>query len=206
LQPPRFFSPDIFSGGIKMIWQQALQQVSSLLGIPAQWLDSLIAFESNRNPTAKAAIPYNLSLVKQGKATPEYARGLIQFIKPTAQALGFKDQNELVEKYPDAADQLTGPVYNYLKQFKPFPWKQSFYMAVFYPEARNWPPGQRFPSYVTDSNPKIKTPQDYIDLIDKKKRNSGASAALLIIAAIAIVYFYLNKGDKNGRENESRPE
>lgn len=190
-----------------MIWQQALQQVSSLLGIPAQWLDSLIAFESNRKPTIKAAIPYNLSLVKQGKATPEYARGLIQFIKPTAQALGFKDQNELVEKYPDAADQLTIPVYNYLKQFKPFPTKQSFYMAVFYPAARNWPPLQSFPSYVTDSNPKIKTPKDYVDLIDKKKiAITGASAALLIFAAIAIVYFYLNKEDKNGRENESRPE
>jgi hypothetical protein len=35
-------------------------------------------------------------------------------------------------------------------------------MAVFYPVARNWPLTKRFPKNVTESNPTIETPYDYI--------------------------------------------
>lgn len=38
-------------------------------------------------------------------------------------------------------------------------------MAVFFPEAINWPPGQSFPAVVTQNNPGIYTPADYAALV-----------------------------------------
>lgn len=146
----------------------ALEQVAALLDTQPDWLNSLISFESNSNPQARAGVPYNIDAVNRYGATPLYARGLIQFIDTTAQALGFLNASDLVAKYPDYETQLLGPVYRYLKQFKPFPTKQSLYMAVFYPAARNWTPETVFPDTVRRANPNINTVKDYINFVEKK--------------------------------------
>ena len=141
--------------------QKALDQTANLLGVPSDWLNALIDFESSWNPLAKN--------------DTTGARGLIQFLNKTAQILGYLSADDLVNKYPSSPTQLNGPVYQYLKQYKPFPTKQSLYMAVFYPAARTWTPDTTFPANVRAVNPNIDTVQDYIDHVEgkavKKKNN-----------------------------------
>jgi len=175
--------------------KKALEQTAGLLNVPAAWLDSLIAFESNWNPLARNKI--------------SGARGIIQFMHKTAQGLGYNNADDLILKNPTAAKQLTGPVYQYLKQYKPFPTKQSLYMAVFYPVARTWTPSTVFPDTVRNANPNITTVQDYIDFVEKKalkkKTETGATAALIMIAAAFVMYKTLtkSKGKKWTREESA---
>ena len=151
--------------------QKALDQTAALLAIPSEWLKALIDFESSWNPAARNA--------------STGARGLIQFLPKTAQALGYLNADDLVLKFPTAAAQLKTPVYAYLKQFKPYPTKQSLYMAVFYPAARSWPTTAFFPDTVRKANPNIDTVQNYIDHVEKKKiiKTAGTGAAALAIVA-----------------------
>ena len=170
--------------------QKALDQTANLLAIPAQWLNDLINFESSFNPLAKNKITG--------------ARGLIQFLHKTAQSLGFLNADDLVNKYPGVASQITGPVYQYLKKFKPFPNKQSLYMSVFYPAARTWTPDTTFPANVRAANQNIDTVQDYIDHVegkaDKKKTALSAAGFFIIAGALFLTYKQFNK-----RKNRSWP-
>lgn len=168
----------------------ALLSVAASLNIPPDWLYNLIKFESNWNPKAKSGMPYNKSKLDSGVDTvPKYARGLLQFIDSTAQSLGYKNSLDLVTKNPTIEGQLFFPVLKYLKQFQPFPTKQSLYMSVFYPVARKWPESREFPPYVQSANPNIRTVGDYVRKIDSVSStliNKGV-LTILIVAGIIII-------------------
>lgn len=161
----------------------ALDTVSKLLEVNPSWLFALIQFESAGNPAARNKITG--------------ARGLIQFMPATARELGFKDADDLVNKYPDFESQLLNPVYKYLKKYKPFPTKQSLYMSVFYPVARSWTPQSYFPAIVRKQNPNIDTVQDYINFVEKRyttKKIKSGGALLLIAGLIFVLYKIATKG------------
>jgi len=127
----------------------------------------LIDFESGWNP-----------LAKNPNST---ARGLIQFVDSTSRKLGYSDSSELVQLNPTITDQLP-IVKNYLMGFKPFYGKQSLYMSVFYPAARSWQTGKKFPESVRIANPGIDTVGDYMNKVDKKNNNFPASTVVLVAA------------------------
>lgn len=159
--------------------ETALKETAAKLGIPPEWLNALINFESAGNPQARNKI--------------SGARGLIQFMHSTARAMGFKDADDLVLKYPTYEAQLKKPVYDYLKPQAPFPTKQSLYMSVFYPVARKWTPETLFPALVRKQNPGIDTVQSYINKVEKiktiKKAAGGAAAAIIA----ALVFFLIKR-------------
>lgn len=173
--------------------ENALQDVAAALGVAPDSLKKLIAFESGFNPSAT------------NKFTG--ARGLIQFMPATARSLGFKDANDLVDRFPDAEGQLRGPVLQYLKKFAPFNSAQSLYMAVFYPAFRDVPPDTVFSDSVKKVNPGISTVQDYINKVEKKnvilsRQYSPAWFLLLpVLSAGAYLYFKF-KHLKGGGEND----
>lgn len=137
--------------------ESILLNLSNVLGVKRNDLFQLINFESaGWNPLARNKI--------------SGARGLIQFTHATAREMGFKDADELVNKYPTIESQLEFPVYNYLKKYTPFSNKQSLYLSVFYPKYRNYPPLTEFDDTVKSQNPGIITVQDYIDYVDGKKK------------------------------------
>lgn len=128
--------------------ETALKNAALILGVKRDHLFNLINFESRFNPMAM-----------NPKSS---AKGLIQFVDKSARKLGYTDSYDLILKNPTIETQLKNCVIPYLKQFMPFPTEQSLYMAVFYPVARNWPLTKQFPKNVTESNPTIETPYDYI--------------------------------------------
>lgn len=152
---------------------QLLNEISSYLNVDSDDLYRLIDFESNWNPWAKNSV--------------SSARGLIQFVDSTAIDLGFKSSLDLVNKNPTVLSQLK-VVFNYLKNFYPFNGTQSLYMSVFYPKARSWPSNKEFPVDVKISNPGISTPQDYIDLVNKKSK-SGTIGMTTALLAVAVFFF-----------------
>lgn len=154
---------------------KALQEVSASLGIDPNDLYRIIDFESKWNP--------------QAKNPNSSARGLLQFTDKTAQTLGYTDSLDLVTKNKSIESQLYFPVLQYLTKFKPFPNKQSLYMAVFYPTARNWPLNKEFPDTVKKVNPGIVTVADYINKIDKKTV-AGLSGGLLSLMVIGLLLFF----------------
>jgi hypothetical protein len=158
----------------------ALNDISKKLEVNPYWLYTLINFESKWLVNAK-----------NPKST---ARGLIQFIDSTAQNLGYKNSMDLVEKNPTIETQLKIPVYDYLKQYKPFPTKQALYMAVFYPGARLWPINAVFPENVRKNNPGINTVNDYINLVEKKNLSYGVN--FILISMLSLVIFLLNRKRK----------
>lgn len=144
---------------------EIITSVAGRLGIPPQWLDAIIAFESNYNPNAVSGIAYNQALVNQGKELQRFARGLIQFTDSTAQWLGFTDAIDLVIKNPDFVSQMENAVFPYLQKMSPFTSESDFYMAIFFPAYRKKDPSTPFPAYVVAVNPGIRTPQDYINRV-----------------------------------------
>lgn len=87
----------------------------------------------------------------------------------------------LVSKNPTRIAQLKGPVLEYLKMRSgslPFNGTdQDLYMAVFYPAYRRKPVNTQFPLKVLLSNPGIKTPGDYISLVNKKQASVKPTAS-----------------------------
>lgn len=175
-----------------MTREQAINDVAARLGVPAQWLDALIRFESNYNPLAKNPL--------------SSASGLIQFTDSTARSLGYGSATELVLSHPSFESQMAGPVLKYLSQFKPFPTKQSLYMAVFYPRYRDVPQNTAFPDSVKKVNPGINVVGDYIAKVEKKKLVKYSVFGFIIpIAAAALAVFFptikkeMEKYEKRGR-------
>jgi hypothetical protein len=166
---------------------EALNQAAKALGIPADWLDKLIAFESGWNPVAM-----------NPKTS---AKGLIQFVDSVARELGYTNSYDLIMKNQDAGKQLRGPVVEYLQKYAPYPTKQSLYMAVIYPAARYWDANKLFPPVTQNGkkvsfdtlNPGIKTPLDYINKVEgiKVKVASAISATLLLIGSV--VYLMMKR-------------
>jgi hypothetical protein len=141
--------------------ESLLGQLASILNVPRDNLYNLINFESAWNPLAR------------NKSSG--ARGLIQFMHKTAREMGFKDADDLVNKYPTIESQLEYPVYNYLKKYSPFSTKQSLYMSVFYPAYRNVRSDTVFNDQVKKQNSGIITVQDYVDLVEGKKKTHQVS-------------------------------
>jgi len=186
----------------------SLNSVSSALNVDPQWLYNVINAESAWNPLAVSSMPTNQYRLSKGLDTvPEYARGLIQFIDPTAQSLGFKDSQDLIDQYPDISSQLLGPVYAYFAKQTPFTDENDFYLSVFYPAGRGKPLDTVLPDSVRASNPNIVTLQDYINNVKKnfvQEVIQTASQAvetiksnpLIIIGFIAIIGFVILKNYK----------
>lgn len=153
-----------------------LQLIASRLNASPGDLYRLIQFESKWNP--------------QAKNPRSSARGLLQFTDSTAQSLGYKSSLDLVNKNKTVTDQLF-VVEKYLSRYAPFSGKQSLYMAVFYPAARNWHPAKLFPAAVQAVNPGIRNPSDYIRFVDG---NTVAKLALIpIIGGAVLLYLLLNR-------------
>jgi hypothetical protein len=161
----------------------ALKEVSAILGVNTDSLTKLINFESGFNPAARN--PFS------------GARGLIQFMPATARNMGFRDADEIVEKYPDAEKQLRGPVLKYLSSFKPFPTNQSLYMSVFYPAYRSSPVDTPFSENIRKQNPGINFVSDYINLVEKKTSKIiqlpkySFFAFLIPVSAVTLTALYL---------------
>jgi hypothetical protein len=155
----------------------ATAQVAKNLGIPTDWLDKLIQFESGWNPT----------IANKHSS----AKGLIQFTDSTAQSLGFSNSQDLINKNPDIISQLVGPVNQYLNQFKPFPTPQSLYMSVFYPAARSWSPDTMFPDTVRAVNPGITYVSDYVNRVNHAPliRTAINVSGLAVIALSTILAY-----------------
>lgn len=180
---------------------EIIKDVALKLGTQAQWLDALINFE-----TAGTYDP----LIQNFAGSS--ARGLIQVIDSTAQSVfGEADSAALVSKYPTFHSQMYNVVLPYLQQFAPFPSKQSLYMAVFFPAARNVPPQTTFRELYVKlygrekglskyaiferQNPGITTVQDYISFVDRRvKRDKlilAGRLSLLVAAAIGATGYAL---------------
>lgn len=135
------------------------------------WLIDLVNFESGINPKAR-----NLA----GSS----AKGLIQFMDSTAIGMGYANSQDLINKHPTIKSQLEGPVYDYLRPYSPFNTESQLYLSVFFPAARKYPTNTTFSKIYNDlygsrgpskykvferQNPGIKSPQDYINYVKKKK-------------------------------------
>lgn len=132
-----------------------LRSIAARLDVSYGDLFRLIDFESGFNPAA---------------SNPRSsARGLLQFIDASAQEMGYIDSRELVEENPTIKDQLP-LVEKYLNKFFPFNDRKDLFMSVFYPAYRRLPANTVFPAAVQSVNPGIVTIQDYIDLVDGKKK------------------------------------
>lgn len=158
---------------------KALNEVAESLDIQSADLYKLIDFE-----TAHTWNP----LIKNKNSS---ARGLLQFTDKTARSLGYKDSLDLVTKNNSIESQLYFPILKYLSRFKPFTTKQSLYMSVFYPDAKQWPLNKQFPDTVQAVNPGIKTVQDYINKVENKK--TTLSAGLILITFAALIFLMKGK-------------
>lgn len=169
---------------------RALVDISSRLGIPPKSLYILIRFESKWNPQALNRI--------------SGARGLIQFMPKTARSMGYIDSLDLVRRHPTIKNQLEGPVYNYLKAFKPFTGDQSLFFSVFYPKARTWPLYKSFPKYVQKVNPGIRTPADYMRKVYRASNLLFLPPFLILLGIGTILYItILEKGGKRGTSQKA---
>lgn len=158
--------------------ERVLNEISVLLQVLPDWLYKLIDFESGWNALARNPI--------------SSARGLLQFTDTTARRLFLMDDaDRIVEAFPDRISQLRGPVYQYLKDFSPFPSQQSLAMAVFYPKYRDVPADTLFPDSVLAVNPGIKTPADYLRKVYKDWTLPGAA---LVLVALGFIFLISQKG------------
>jgi hypothetical protein len=148
-----------------------LELISARLKALPEDLYKLINFESKWNPVAK-----------NPRST---ARGLLQFTDSTARSLGYKNSFDLVNKNPTVIDQLY-VVEKYLSRYSPFVNKQSLYMSVFYPAAQKWNMNQQFPEGIQLVNPGIKTPADYMSMVDGVKTSNRYFVP--IIGVIILLY------------------
>lgn len=163
----------------------ALNRVSKSLGIPSKSLYILINFESKWDPQAHNSL--------------SGARGLIQFMPGTAKKMGYHNSLDLVARYPTIKSQLEGPVYDYLKPFRPFKNDQSLFFSVFYPKARTWPLYKQFPPIVKQYNPGINTPADYMRKVYTSSGLQFLPPFLILIGIGTILYITIKRSKKGGK-------
>lgn len=164
--------------------KNALIRTASRLGVSPKQLYILINFESRWNPKAHNKL--------------SGARGLIQFMPGTAKKMGYYNSLDLVTRHPTVISQLEGPVYKYLKVYKPFTSDQSLFLAVFYPDARSWPIYKKFPKIVPLYNPGIYTPSDYIKKVYRSAGLPFIPPFLILIGIGTILYITIKRQKKGG--------
>jgi hypothetical protein len=150
----------------------ALTRLSAELGIPSEWLWNIINAESSWNPEAVNAA--------------SGAAGLIQFTNTTARSLGYGSAAQLVAAYPNAAEQLLGPVRQYMLRYAPYASEQSVYLAVFYPAARSWAIDAAFPQSVIEKNPSFHTVGDYVDWVKNRGLWQRLMNAAIVLSLLVI--------------------
>lgn len=167
-----------------------INQAARAIGTNPAWLDALINFETGGTYDPQIANPRSS------------ARGLIQLINASARDLGFADSTAAVTEYSDFESQMFNVVVPYFdlkarqEKIGSYGTKQALYMAVFYPAYWDKPANMPFPESVQQNNPGIRTPQDYIDFVDRRIKTETlainpwmpalvkiAGAGLLIYAA-----------------------
>jgi hypothetical protein len=171
--------------------ERALNETASRIGVLPWQLFTVIYSESRWNP--KASNPKSS------------AKGLIGFIDSTAQGLGYKSSQDLINKHPSIESQLRGPVLAYFtKVWKVKPNNLTDMVGVlFYPKFRN-EPNKLLPESVRKVNPGINTLNDYANIMVKnyeawRKRNPGMGSStntgvsLLSLGLIGYVAYYLTK-------------
>lgn len=174
---------------------EKIAEIASLLNIDPSWLDGVIYLESSYNPQARNSL--------------SGARGLIQIMDSTAQYMFNMPADTLIAKYPDFDSQMSNVVYPYFKRSMPFPTKQSLWMAVFFPAARNVPPDTTFQalyakypsagSYNTfvKQNPGILKVSDYVNMIERKitgKKVVTGAVTIMPVVILLVTFLILRKG------------
>lgn len=186
-----------------MTFPPALIDAAQVLGTAPEDLHALIQAESAWNPAA-----YN----------PSGAVGLLQFMPQTLKDYGLLSaalaekvptrgvvpeavkqevRKEFLAKWPTVEAQLRGPVVKYLSRYKPFPTRQSLYMAVFYPAYRNMPPDTAFPATVKAQNPGIDTVQDYVNHVEKRRvaqAMKGPALGAIALAGAGLLWYIGKRG------------
>jgi len=172
--------------------KQAFIDVAKELGIPVEWLEAQIAFETAGTYDPK---------IKNPNST---ARGLIQFLNSTAVGLGYKDSLDLVNKHPSVSSQLRGPVLRYYKPYAPFANEKEFAFTVFLPKYRK--AALDTVIYADDplrmakfrkANPGVVTVGDYFLKLKKRYANVGSKlkpaaigfASLLAMLSLAYITY-----------------
>ncbi len=117
-------------------FQQKVRDISSLLGIPPDWLMIVMNFETGGT--------FSPSIRNTGST----ATGLIQFLESTAKSLGTSTA-ELKEM---TNVQQLDYVYKYLKQFGPYKNLVDLYLAVFYPFSIKQDMNYIYPDHVYAAN------------------------------------------------------
>jgi hypothetical protein len=133
-------------------------------------LANVLRAESQFSPRAQAAPGPVLERAPNGKGAvfafnPQGgATGLLQWIPKRLAELGTTVEDVF---YSEPVDHMP-LVESYFSRFAPFPTKQSFYLAVFYPPARKADPNTPF------ADPRVAaqhgTPADYMAFVDKYAR------------------------------------
>jgi hypothetical protein len=129
--------------GLTLAQARKVEDIAFRLGVDGSWLAALIWFESKFKPAQKG---------------PGTAYGLGQFTaialqelgvtRAQLEAMGFDEQMELLYRHLTARKkQATNLV--------------DFVMIHFYPKAFG-KPDMTFPAWVTEANPGIRTPRDYV--------------------------------------------
>jgi hypothetical protein len=162
----------------------AMADAADRLGVPVRWLMELIWFETGGTLDPLAHNP------------DSSARGLIQFTDVTARGMGFGSAADLVAKHPTIPAQMP-LVVSYLRPYRPFPAKQSLFMAVFNPGFRYVPEDTEFSARDQAANPGIRTVGDYMRKADFWARTLpaiGAGAALVLVAAASLLWYLQRSG------------
>lgn len=170
----------------------ALQYVAEKLGVPSDWLAALINFETAGTWDPRKKNPLSS------------ARGLIQFMDSTAQAMGYKSSLDLVNHFPTIDTQLRGPVLKYFQQWKAAPkTKQDFYFRVFLPEYRAadldtviYADRPALQAKFRKQNPGIETVGDYYRKLEARFAKSGfksSGGVAGVVISLAILGLFLGR-------------
>ena len=129
---------------------------ADFLGTNPYWLANLVRFETAN--TFKGSI-------QNGRSQ---ATGVLQFLPSTARWLG-TSTTQLQRMSATKQLRIYGRKYFETVRRKngrrlSLESEQALFMAVFYPRAMTWPLDQEFPAAVTEANPGIHTPGDYLRL------------------------------------------
>lgn len=131
-----------------------LKTASQQIGVPASALWALIEFESKWSPNA--VNPHSGAI------------GLIQWLDASSQDLGYENKEDLWRNNKTVSQQLE-LVVKWLNRFNRGGYKSvgDLYLQVFNPASRskNW--SDPLPQLAQDMNKGIKTPQDYIDFVER---------------------------------------